>query len=243
MKILILAAGLGTRLKELTYNKPKALVEFNGKPILEHLISNLKQSGFTDLVINVHHFADQIVQFLNSKNNFNINIQISDESKMLADTGGAILHAKQFLEGAENFIVYNADIYTDTDLSALISNHKQNNSVATLSVQNRTASRKLLFDENNYLCQWKNTSSNEIINARTPTGNLNEWSFSGIHIISNTIFKLITETGKFSVIDLYLRLAKSEKISAFETPHTFWFDLGQVETIDEAEKFITNRRK
>jgi len=239
MKVMIFAAGLGTRLKPLTNNKPKALVELNGKPMLEHLILRLKNQGFNDFVINVHHFADQIESFLKRNNNFNSNIEISDERKQLLGTGGGILKAEKYLKSSEIFIIHNADIFCDIDLNKIIEQHRKNDALATLAVQNRDSSRKLLFDEDNYLCQWKDIKTNKIKEARIPVGSVTEWSFSGIHIINSSIFKYIVEKGKFSIIDLYLRLAKDHKISAFETKHSYWFDLGKPKNILEAEKSLS----
>ncbi|MCD4793114.1 MAG: nucleotidyltransferase family protein [Bacteroidales bacterium] len=238
MKVMIFAAGLGTRLKPLTDNKPKALVELNGKPVLEHLILRLKKQGFNDLVINVHHFADQIESFLKKNNNFNANIEISDERKQLLETGGGLLKAKRFLESSEIFIIHNVDIFCDIDLNKLIEEHRKNDATATLVVQKRDSSRKLLFDETNALCQWKNYQTNETKEVRKANGKLQPWSFSGIHIINSSIFKFIIEKSKFSIIDLYLRLAEDHKISAFETKHNYWFDLGKPENILEAEKSL-----
>ncbi|NPA44995.1 MAG: nucleotidyltransferase family protein [Chlorobi bacterium] len=239
MKVLIFAAGLGTRLKHLTKNKPKALVEFNGKPILEHLILNLKSQGFNNFVINVHHFADQIETFLKEKNYFNSNFEISDEREMLLETGGGLLKAKPFLLNSENFIIYNADIFSDINLAELISEHKKNKALATLAVHERETSRKLLFNEENELCEWKNFATNEVKIAKKTNSKLTAWAFTGIHIVNNEIFNHITETGKFSIIDLYLRLAKKHKISAYKSNHTFWFDLGKPENIKDAEDFIS----
>lgn len=236
MKVMIFAAGLGTRLKPLTDNKPKALVELKGKPLLEHLIINLKNQGFDDFVINIHHFADQIETFLKKNKNFNVNIEISDERERLLDTGGALLKAEYFLKDSDIFIIYNVDIFCDINLQELINEHKKNKAIATLVVQNRDSSRKLLFDEENYLCQWKDIRTNTRKEARDPVGLLTEWSFSGIHIINSSIFKFITEKGKFSIIDLYLRLAENHKISALNTKRSYWYDLGKPETISELEK-------
>jgi len=240
MKVLIFAAGLGTRLKHLTKNKPKALVEFNGKPILEHLILKLKTQGFNDFVINVHHFANQIETFLKENEYFNSSFEISDEREMLLETGGGLLKAKPFLLNSENFIIYNADIFSDINLAKLVSEHKKNKALATLAVQERETSRKLIFNEENELCQWKNFKTNEIKIAKETNSKLTAWAFTGIHIVNNQIFKHITETGKFSIIDLYLRLAKNHKISAYESNHTFWFDLGKPENIKDAENYINN---
>jgi len=238
MKVLIFAAGLGTRLKHLTKDKPKALVKFNGKPILEHLILNLKSQGFNDFVINVHHFADQIEGFLIKNNNFNSNIKISNEREILLETGGGLLKAKNLLIDSEDFIIYNADIYSDINLKKLVSAHKKNKALATLVVQDRETQRKLLFNKENKLCQWKNYETNEVKEVKKTKGTLKAWAFTGIHIINNEIFEYITETGKFSIIDLYLRLAKHHKISAYKSNNLYWFDLGKPENIIEAETYI-----
>ncbi len=237
-KVFILAAGLGTRLKHLTTDKPKAMVFFNKKPMLEHLILNLKAQGFNDFVINVHHFADQIENFLTQNNNFDCNIQISDERKKLLDTGGAILHAKNLFSDSENILIHNVDIFSDINLQKLLNYHQQNNASATLAVHKRESSRKLVFDKNMQLCKWKNNKTGEEKIAKETVGELSEYSFSGIHIINSKIFELITETEKFSVIDLYLRLAKNHKIIAYETNNNYWFDLGKEESLNEAEKYL-----
>lgn len=240
MKAFILAAGLGTRLKHLTKNKPKAMVLLNGKPLLEHTIRNLKSQGINDFVINVHHFAEQIIDFLKEKNNFNCNIQISDEKDKLLDTGGAILHAKKLLENSENILIHNVDILSDINLNAIISFHEKNNASATLAVHKKNSSRKLLFDDKMQLCRWKNIITGEEKIAKENIENLKEFAFTGIHIINKDILKYITEKGKFSVIDLYLRLAENYKIIAFETKYNYWFDLGKPETLQQAESKLKN---
>ena len=149
MRAMILAAGLGTRLKPLTENKPKALVEIKGVPLLEIVIINLIKNGFTDIIINVHHFANQIIEFLKLKNNFNVNIEISDEINKILDTGGGIYHAKWFLEKSKAFLVYNVDIISDINLVELYNAHLQSDSIATLATKNRETSRQLLFDKDN----------------------------------------------------------------------------------------------
>jgi NDP-sugar pyrophosphorylase family protein len=242
MKAMIFAAGLGTRLKPLTNNMPKALVEVNGKPMLEILISKLKMYGFNEFVINVHHFADQIITYLNNNNNFGSKIVISDESNELLDTGGGILKAKEYLLGSDSFLVVNVDILTDINLDDLINEHYKNKALATLSVRHPNSDRLLKFDDANYLCRWENIQTNEIKQARDPIGSLNAYSFNGIHVIQSTIFERITETGKFSIIDLYLRLAKKTQISAYQSNYTYWFDLGKPENIIQAENQLSSFR-
>jgi len=238
MKAMIFAAGLGTRLKNLTEEKPKALVEFMGKPMLEHVILKLIDAGINDFVINVHHFADKIESFLKTNKNFNVNIEISDERDSLLDTGGAVLHAKKLLENTEYFLIHNTDIISDINIHNLIECHKKSESIATLAVQKRNSSRKLVFNEENFLCMWRDIHKQEIKIARNTTKKLTDWSFCGIHVINSSIFKYINEKGKFSIIDLYLRLAKDHKISSFISDHSYWFDLGKTENIEEAEKLL-----
>ncbi len=240
MKVMIFAAGLGTRLKPLTNNKPKALVEVNGKPMLEILISKLKSYGLNEFVINVHHFSDQIITYLKNNGNFGSKIVVSDESNELLDTGGGILKAIDYLLDSDSFLVVNVDILTDINLDDLINEHYKNKALATLSVRHPNSDRLLLFDDSNYLCQWENIKTKEIKHARVPVGNLNAYSFNGIHVIQSKIFAGITETGKFSIIDLYLRLAKSKQISAYESNYSYWFDLGKPETILQTENQLSS---
>lgn len=211
--------------------------------MLEHVILNLKDQGFNDFVINVHHFADQIESFLQANNNFDSNIQLSDERGLLLETGGGLLKARKLLSDSELIILHNADIISNINLKEIVDYHKKNKPLATLAVQKRESSRILRFDKENYLCEWKNIETREIKKSRNYIGKLFDWSFSGIHVISPEIFKYITETGKFSIIDLYLRLAKDHKISAFETGHSYWFDLGKPENIKEAEEFLIHFSK
>jgi len=236
MKAIILAAGLGTRLKPLTDNKPKALVEIKGKTLLEIAISKLKKEGFTDIIINVHHFANKIIDFLKKNNNFNINISISDETKMLLDTGGGIYHAKWFFENEKVFLVYNVDIISDVNLKELYDIHIQTNAIATLAVKNRETSRQLLFDTENNLCKWKNIITGEEKIARKTNSKLKPFAFSGIHVLSTKIFDLIEEKGCFSIIDVYLRLAKDYDIKSYNHNNTSWSDMGKYEYVIENNK-------
>ncbi|PID88156.1 MAG: hypothetical protein CSB06_01570 [Bacteroidia bacterium] len=237
MTALIFAAGLGTRLFPLTKNKPKALVEVLGKPMLEHLLLKLKDAHFDHIVINVHHFASQIIDFLKVKNNFGLHIDISDERNLLLDTGGGILKAKPFLDKSDYFLVHNADIFTDMDLGKLIEDHQSGDALASLAVHPRKSSRQLIFDEHACLCGWENQQTNEKIISRKSLIN-NNYAFSGVHVISRKIFPLIEETGKFSIIDLYLRLAKDHAIAAHQANYNYWFDLGKYKDIQAAEDFL-----
>lgn len=237
MKALILAAGLGTRLKPITQNIPKALAKVNDLTLLEILIIRLKKYDITDVIINVHHFADQIVEFVKKNNHFGINIQFSDERDQLLDTGGGIKKTQWFFNDGNPFLVHNVDVISSIDLNELYNHHKRTESIVTLAVRDRNTSRYFLFDQQNILCGWKNISTGEkIITRETPL--INPLAFSGIHMISQEIFKLIERSGKFSVVDEYLRLSSNNKISGFQHDDTEWMDLGKVENLEQATKII-----
>lgn len=245
---MIFAAGLGTRLRPLTNDKPKALVEVNGKPLLEIVIQRLKQYGFTDIVVNVHYFSEQIVRFLKAKNNFDINIQISDESDLLLETGGGLQKAKAFLcSNDEPFLVHNVDILSDINLTALYKSHLENKPLATLVVRNRRTSRYLLFDETNRLCGWKNVKTDEIriVRESSPSFKLKALAFSGIHVLSPRIFDFMpVKLGKFSIIETYLKAAKSEGLLAYHSDDSQWLDVGKPESLEKAEKLkLSNGKK
>jgi len=234
---MIFAAGLGTRLFPLTIDKPKALVEIEGKTLLQMAIEKVSQAGYHDLVINVHHFADLIIQFLKQKNNFGLNITISDERGQLLDTGGGILKAAPFLEGADPFLVYNVDVLSNIDLQLLKKYHSEKGGLATLVVRDRLTSRYLAFDDSMQLSGWQNIKTGEEIVSRNMQ-NCCLLAFSGIQLIEPAIFKLITETGNFPLIPLYLRLAKEHRIMGYNDQSTLWMDLGKPSQITEAKKYI-----
>jgi NDP-sugar pyrophosphorylase family protein len=238
MTAFILAAGLGTRLKPMTEHFPKALVEVNGKPLLQRLIEKLKQSGYTKIVINVHHFADQVIDFLNANQNFGINIQISDEREQLLDTGGAILKAKPFLENIPNFLVHNVDILSNIDFSKIVEHHVESNALATMAVRDRSTDRKFLFDENLHLKGWQNAKTSEKILLNSSSDTLISLAFSGIHIISSDIFKHIQQSGKFSIVETYLDLAKTFDICGFRHDEDLWLDVGKPEQLELAQNFF-----
>ena len=231
MKAMILAAGLGTRLRPLTETIPKALIEINGRTLLERAIQNLSESGFSDIIINVHHFHEKIIDYLSLHGNFGINIEISDESDKLLDTGGGIKKAAGFLQGNDPFIVYNVDVLTDIDLNDMYSVHKNSGSLATLAVMNRSSGRYLLFKPDMELCGWTNVVTNE---TRWSKGNVTDsiqYAFSGIQAINPAIFPLINETGKFSVIDMYLRLSAQHSVKAYVHDYSSFIDLGKPENL------------
>ena len=239
MKAMIFAAGQGTRLKPLTNTIPKALVGIGGITLLERCIMYLKNYDINDITVNIHHFGQQIRDFLQENNNFGITIHLSDETDQLLDTGGGILKARHFLEGNDPVLLINVDVLTNLNLSRLARAHDEQMPLASLVVRKRRTSRYLMFDKNMQLAGWKNVDTGETkvcrgdtIKAAVP------FAFSGIHLIQPELFSKITETGKFSVIDLYLRLAASEKIMAYDDRESIWMDLGKYEEIGKAEELV-----
>ena len=226
-KAMILAAGLGTRLRPLTNSIPKALVRVNGQTLLEGAIRHLADSGVTEIIINVHHFADQVIQFLSQHHNFGLDLYISDERDQLLDTGGGLKNASWFFEGGKPFIVRNVDIVSDLDFHAMMEQHLKSRTLATLAVRNRQTSRYFLFDPELRLCGWTNLKTGEKILSEETKMNPEMLAFSGIQILNPEIFSLITETGKFSLTDLYLRLAKEHLIKGFIDDGSVWRDVGK----------------
>ncbi|MBR5205442.1 MAG: nucleotidyltransferase family protein [Bacteroidaceae bacterium] len=239
MKAMIFAAGLGTRLKPLTDHMPKALVPVAGKPMLEHVINKLIAAGVDGIVINVHHFAQQIIDFLKEKNNFGIQIWISDETGELLETGGGIKKASPFFN--EPFLVHNADILSNLDLKAMYDFHVASGNDATLLVSPRKTARYLLFNEENKLCGWVNK---ETLQTK-PEGFVyqpetqKEYAFGGIHIISPSLFKYMEGwTGKFSIIDFYLQTCQQAQLGGYIKENLQLIDIGKLDTLTKAEEFI-----
>ena len=240
MKAMIFAAGLGTRLKPLTDHMPKALVPVAGKPMLEHVIRKLIASGCDEIVINVHHFADQIIDFVKANNNFGITIHISDETDMLLDTGGGIKKASSFFQ--EPFLIHNVDILSNVDLKSLYEYHLTSGNDATLLVSPRKTVRYLLFDEENQLCGWVNKDTLQT----KPEGFVyqpevqKEYAFSGIHIVSPSLFNYMGEnwTGKFPIMDFYLQTCQEAKLGGYAKEDLQLIDIGKPETLAIAEDFI-----
>jgi len=235
---MILAAGLGTRLKPLTDKIPKALVPVNHKPLLEHLINHLKNAGITEIIINVHHFPEQISSFIKAHDYFNMRIELSPEEDLL-DTGGGLKKAQWFFDDGKPFLLHNVDVVSNLDLVQILNFHNQKNGVATLAVRTRTSSRYLLFDHKDKLVGWEDVNRQEkkIIKPYIP--HPQSLSFMGIHIISPEIFSRSLLSGKFSIIDAYLDLAaKKESIYAFHSDMFFWLDLGKLQNLPAAEKYL-----
>ena len=242
MKAMIFAAGLGTRLKPLTDNIPKALVTIGGKPLLQHTTEKLKSSGFDEIIINIHHFADQIVEFILSKNSFDIKIEFSDESNELLDTGGGIKKASHFFCDGEPFLIHNVDILSNINLNDLYLFHKSSNSIATLVCSKRKTSRYLLFNTANQLKGWTNKETGKIKspNKLLELKQYNELAFSGIHILEPSIFKYMTDfPEKFSIIDFYIFLSQYELIRAFAPEDIQMIDVGKPDTLKEAQTLLS----
>lgn len=237
MKAMILAAGLGTRLKPLTDDRPKALVKIGDTTLIEYTILKLKENGFDEIVVNVYHFASMLVDFLKTRE-FGVKIHISDESDRLMDTGGGIVKAASFLDGDEPFLVHNVDIITNVDLRMLYNAHNQSDALATLAVGKRESSRVFLFDSNMNLSGWQNNLTGKKIIPDTSREHLDAYAFSGIHIISPSIFNLITSKGPFSIVDAYLSLCCRNKIKGYDVSNNFVLDVGKPQSILQATEYL-----
>jgi NDP-sugar pyrophosphorylase family protein len=242
---MILAAGLGTRLRPLTDGRPKALVEVGGRTLLEITLSRLRASGIHDVIINVHHFAEMVVEYLKANGNFGMHIEVSRE-EVLLDTGGGLKKASHFFRGdfstfEEPFILHNVDVISTIDLRRMVESHTQSHALATLAVQERETSRYLLFDEKLQLCGRRSGSDQNSETVRA-SGTAKVLAFCGVHVISPRIFGMMTEEGAFSIITSYLRLAGSgEKICAFRADEYYWRDVGKPEHVRQAARDLEQK--
>ena len=234
---MILAAGTGTRLKPLTDTMPKALIPVKGIPMLEHIVMKIKAAGFTGIIINIHHFGAQIIDFLSSKDNFGMPIHISDEQNYLLDTGGGIKNANFFLHGDEPFLVHNVDIFSNVDLTTMYQTHLDSKSLATLLVSRRQTSRQLLFNKKDQLCGWRNRETGEVksFSPQFDPSNHLEYAFGGVHVISPEIFRHMEDwTGKFSIIDFYLSVCHRNPIRFYTENNIQLIDAGKPKGLEEA---------
>jgi NDP-sugar pyrophosphorylase family protein len=236
MKAMVLAAGLGTRLRPLTDNRPKALVEIDGRSLLEITLTRLRAFGVREVIVNVHHFAGMIVEYLASKQNFGMRVEISRE-EVLLDTGGGLKKAAWFfLEDShdEPFLLHNVDVLSNIDLGCMVQFHAEHEALATLAVQERESSRHLLFDEQSRLCGRRFEREGRIELARHAEP-LQPLAFCGIHVVSPRMLEMISEEDAFSIIETYLRLAAcDEEILAFRADESYWRDLGTVASLEQA---------
>ena len=234
MKAMIFAAGLGTRLKPLTNKKPKALVRIKGIPLLEIVIRRLIKFGFNEIIINVHHFAPLVIDFIRQNNSFGIKISISDETDQLLETGGGLKKAAGYFSDNQPFLLTNTDILSSMDLHNFYKEHCASNALATLAIRKRQTSRYLLFDQDKVMSGWANIKSGEIKLARKEADRLQMLAFSGIHVVHPAIFKHMPNKSAFSIIDVYLEAAKTEKIVGFLHDEDSWLDVGKHESLEKA---------
>ena len=239
MKAMVLAAGLGTRLRPLTNDRPKALVEIGGRTLLEVTLQKLREFGIREAIINVHHFAEMVIEYLRANDFFGMRIEVSREDVLL-DTGGGLKKAAGFFledetETPEPFILHNVDVISNIDLELMLRFHREHGAVATLAVQRRETSRYLVFDQNSELCGRRPAQGQaEIIRQSIGT---EELAFSGIHAISPAFLRMMKEEGPFSIIDSYLRVAREgQKILGFRADKYQWRDLGTPRSLKQAEE-------
>jgi len=235
---MIFAAGLGTRLKEETQNKPKALVEVGGKTLLQHTIEKLRNDGISEMVVNVHHFSELVIEFLNS-NDFGIPVHISDETEKLLDTGGGLKKAAPLLTGDNPILIYNVDILSNLNLQKPMEEHLQSGALATLVVRNRQTQRYFKFDKDKRLVGWLNKKTGEKKMAIPHNfENARKMAFSGIHIVSPAIFKRMPDVDRFSITNFYLELAKKHLIKGYFDESELWMDVGKPKELEKARKLF-----
>jgi len=244
-KGMILAAGVGSRMKPWTDRHPKALAVVNGKTLLQRNIEYLQQYKIREVIVNVHHFADQVIDAIKTNDGWGSQVTISDEKEDLLETGGGLLKAASLFSDCNPIVLLNVDILTDLNLEAMIGYHQEKKPLATLATRNRETSRYFLFDEGNNLCGWRNVKTGEERPPRkyskgseqgSPTeGIKTQKAFSGIHVVESRIFSLMKQTGKFSMVDVYLDLMHQETIKSFDHSETRFIDVGKPESIQKAE--------
>lgn len=237
---MLFAAGLGTRLKPFTEQHPKALAQVNGKTLLEHKIRYLQRFGIFEVVVNVHHFADQIEQVLEAHQGFGSRVLLADEREAVLETGGGLKKAAPLLAGEEAIVVMNVDVFSNLDLNKMLAFHQEKNPLATLAVMQRDSSRQLLFDADMRLCGWENlkTAEQRLVKKAPYTA----FAFSGMQIVSQRLLQSIRQEGKFSIIDVYLEAAARPRESILGYDHSGdWFlDVGRPESLKQAEKRMGN---
>lgn len=237
MKAMIFAAGLGTRFKPWTDQQPKALAVVNNKTLLQRNIEYLQQYGITDVVVNVHHFADQIIEAVEKNKGWGSTVTISDEQDELLETGGGLLKAKELL-GNATFLTINVDILTDFNLKSFLIHHQQEKALITLAISDRQTTRYLLFDKYSRFCGWNNVKTGET-KIVVHHANLVKKAYSGIALFEPRVFDLIPFTGKFSLIDVYLALAEKNKIEGYDHSGSNFMDVGKPESVAQAERLFS----
>lgn len=238
MDALLLAAGLGSRLRPLTDHRPKALVEVDGRTLLEINIQKMGRLGIDRVVVNVHHFADLMKEFL-TRHVWPVEVAISDESDLLLDTGGALKKAAPLFHGDRPVLIHNVDILTTLDIDALLRQHRTNGDLATLAVSQRNTARQLLSDSEGRLCGWHNRTDGSTLWAGEPATHCRQWAFSGVAIVAPELFDLLPEADHpYPVIPQYLNLSKQHLVTLFSHNAGDWLDVGKPETLAQATSFI-----
>jgi NDP-sugar pyrophosphorylase family protein len=233
MKALIFAAGLGTRLRPLTDHTPKALIKVGGKPLLQHCIQRLVAAGYTDIIINIHYLGQQIVDFLTDNDNFGINITVSDETQQLLDTGGALKKAACFFDANDDFLVHNADVFSEINLDALRQMHISQKNAATLAVSPRPSTRQLIFDAQTHQLQGRQIASDHPHVAL---------AFGGVQMINGAaLAQLPADKSVFSIIDFYLSLAQTHAVRYYNHQNEYWVDVGKPEEIVRVENYLNQK--
>lgn len=244
MKAMIFAAGLGTRLRPITDNKPKALVEVGGEPALHRVLRNLHDAGVDEIVVNVHHYPNQVIDYLNANTPEGVRVDISDESDCLLDTGGGLLAARHYLDGEESFFLHNADIATDIDLSAMMHEHLRSGADVTLLVAPRESSRQLLFDEGGRMRGWTNIKTGEVRPADIDSEQFQMLAFGGIHVVSPKLFPLLEAYSSeriFSIVPFYVANCSELNIRAYVPQQPYrWFDIGKLDSLRRADNEFNN---
>jgi NDP-sugar pyrophosphorylase family protein len=238
MKAMIFTSGLQDKLLPQSAEKPRALLEINGEPLLGMLIRRLADCGFTEILLNVHHFVNPITEFLEEKKFPGIRIEISLETDLLLDTGTLFQNVAWFFDDRQPFLVYNLEILSDINLNNLFNYHVKSGALATLAVRTRESQRYLLFNEKMELRGWQNFETNEFYGQGPDTVNLKTFAFNRIQVINPSIFRLITGRNVLSLVELYLKLASDYPIKGYRDDDSIWMDLGKNEGIVEAERFF-----
>lgn len=233
MKAMIFAAGLGTRLLPLTNEIPKPLIKIGNIPLIEYAIKKISKYGFKDIIINVHHHFQKIIDYIESKNKFGFNITFSVEKEKLLDTGGGLKNAKWFFNDNMPFLVFNCDLVTDLNLSYFYNYHLEKKALCTLAVRKRETERYFLFNEKMILSGWLNKASGQRIIISTNDENLNPYAFSGVHIIHPDIFGLMPDKEIFSLVELYMNIGSENKIVGYEHSTDFWIDIGKINSLEK----------
>ena len=238
MKALLFAAGLGTRLKPFTDNHPKALATVHGRTLLEWNIRYLQRFGIEDVIVNVHHFADQIEETILTNNGFGSHVTISDERDGILETGGGLQKAAPYFNGEDAFVVMNVDALTNLDLAEMIDNHRTHSPAATLAIQRRETTRFLLFDEELRLCGWRNVGPTPIERLARNCPDAKEYGFVGVQILTPQFLESISRTGKFSIIDAYMDAAPTLDIAGYDCTESLFIDVGKPETLARAAEIF-----